>query len=148
MNMNPVVRRKRSGVTLVELLVVTVIVGILASIAYPSYRKQVLRAKRADAKVALQQHAQNLENCFTRFHKYDDPACEVAVKLQTPAGYPSPDGNYKITVDAATFDDLVFKLVAAPQAAQAGDTECGNFYLEQDNARTASGTKGNTECWK
>jgi type IV pilus assembly protein PilE len=149
MNTSPAMRKRQSGVTLIELMVVVVIVGILASIAYPSYRKQVMRAKRADAKVALQQQAQNLENCFTRFHKYDDNVnCEVAIQLQTPAGYDSPDGNYKITVDGATFGDLVFKLVATPQAAQAKDTECGNFTLEQNNAHDVSGTKSATECWK
>jgi len=41
------------GVTLMELLTVIVILGILASIAFPSYRTYLIRAQRAEAKTAL-----------------------------------------------------------------------------------------------
>lgn len=147
MNARPAMRKPQYGVTLIELMVTVMIVGILSAIAYPSYRTQVLRSKRTDAKVALQQYAQSLENCFTRFHKYNDTACEAAEALKT-SGYPSSDGNYKITVDTATFGDLTFRLVATPQGSQVKDTECATFYLQQNNLRTASGTKGSAECWK
>lgn len=43
------------GITLIELLVVVVIVGILAAIAIPSYTSYMQRARRADAKTALEQ---------------------------------------------------------------------------------------------
>ena len=57
--------RFQKGVTLMELLIVVVIVGILAAIAYPSYRAQVMRSHRSDAKIALERAAQTLERCFT-----------------------------------------------------------------------------------
>lgn len=50
--MNSQLRRNR-GVTLVECAVVCAMVGILASIALPSYRDQQLRAHRLDAVEAL-----------------------------------------------------------------------------------------------
>jgi type IV pilus assembly protein PilE len=44
----------KKGITLVELLIVIVIVGILAAIAIPSYTNYMVRARRADAKTALE----------------------------------------------------------------------------------------------
>ncbi len=46
-------RRRGSGFTLVELCVVLALVGVLASIAWPSYQSQLQRSRRADAVAAL-----------------------------------------------------------------------------------------------
>lgn len=137
-------RRYQYGVTLLELMIVVVIVGILTTIAYPNYRQYVLRSKRADAKIALQQNAQALENCFTRFHSYSDAGCAIGVTLGG-AGVPSADRNYNVTGALA---DATFTLTATPQSGQAGDTDCANFTIDQSNVRGVSGPKGMTECWR
>lgn len=46
---------KRRGFTLTELLIVIAVVGILAAIAIPVYNNYLVRARRADAKTALEQ---------------------------------------------------------------------------------------------
>ena len=73
--------RFQKGVTLMELLVVMVIVGILAAIAYPSYRAQVMRSHRSDAKIALERAAQTLERCYTNSNPQGYGGC---VPCRTP----------------------------------------------------------------
>ena len=62
--------RTQSGWTLVELMVVLAIIGILAVIVYPSFREQVERTRRGDAKAVLVQNAQLMERVFTENGTY------------------------------------------------------------------------------
>ena len=43
-------KQTQQGFTLIELMVTVAIVGILASIAYPSYQDSVMKSRRADVK--------------------------------------------------------------------------------------------------
>ena len=46
-------RHGMRGVTLIELMVVIVILGILIAIAYPGYQSQIQKTRRADGQAAL-----------------------------------------------------------------------------------------------
>ena len=60
--------RKLGAFTLTELMIVLVIVGILAAMAYPSYINQVRKGRRADAQAALRRilEAYQIENDYGR----------------------------------------------------------------------------------
>ncbi len=133
-------RSGQHGVTLVELMIVVVIIGIIAMIAIPSYRQQVLRSGRSDAKAALMQTAQNLERCFTSTSTYT--ACVVL-----PAA--SPEGLYSVTAgdDDDEITGTTYLLTATPQDGQAEDTACGSFTIDQANDRGITGTGTEDECW-
>ncbi len=62
--------RKMRGITLLELLIVVVIVGIMAAIAYPNYRDFAARAKRTEAKAILLEIAQNQERFYLQNSRY------------------------------------------------------------------------------
>ena len=43
----------QKGFTLIELMITVAIIGILASVAYPSYREYVNKSRRVQAKTTL-----------------------------------------------------------------------------------------------
>jgi type IV pilus assembly protein PilE len=128
------------GITLLELLVVVVVVGILATVAFPSYQEQVRRTKRADGKAMLMQTAQQFERCYTRFGSYTDANCAVALPVT------SPEGFYVISANA--LNPGSFTLDATPQAAQANDVECGVLRLMHTGAQGSQAADIDAnDCW-
>jgi type IV pilus assembly protein PilE len=137
------------GVTLMELLVVIVVLGILASIAFPSYRQYLIRAQRAEAKTALLQVQANQEKFYLNGNTYTD-----AVDADPPGGLGLSDvtetGKYEITVELGD-DGQSYTATAAPASGggQEDDTLCGSFTV------TDTGVRGNedatltpAECWR
>ncbi|KAB7540342.1 prepilin-type N-terminal cleavage/methylation domain-containing protein [Verminephrobacter sp. Larva24] len=45
--------RMQSGFTLIELMIVVAIIGIVSGLAYPSFKEQLAKSRRADAKALL-----------------------------------------------------------------------------------------------
>jgi type IV pilus assembly protein PilE len=132
--------RKQRGVTLMELMVVVVVIGILASIAYPSYRAQVRRSNRTEARVALEQTAGALEKCYTRYMAYNDNTnCPTANQFNAGATIATPRGYYQVS--APTLNATQFTVRADAQGGQATDTGCTRIEMDQTGNRTPAG------CW-
>lgn len=120
-------RSRQRGVTLIELLIVVVMIGILTMIAVPTYQQSVMKSRRADARVALNTLAQRLERCYTQFGAYDSPDCDIA------NGFASPDGFYEVSFESTP---TTYTVTAEPQGTQAEDSGCGSFSMTSTGVRT------------
>lgn len=131
-------RKQASGFTLIELMIVVAIIGILASIAYPSYQQYILRANRAEAQAILTETAQFMERYFTTNGTYKDGALLSGV---SPKGASGSAIKYNISF-SVTPSATAFTLQAAPAGAQASDS-CGTLTLSNTGVQTPT-TAG---CW-
>jgi type IV pilus assembly protein PilE len=138
------------GFTLIEVMIVVAIIGILAAIAYPSYRDQMIKSRRAEGKATLVAVAQAVEKCRTLYGRYDSPGAApydcAAAQQTTGANFvESENGFYRVTSTAIA--RTTFTLQAAPQQAQQADALCGNLTLDQASRRGMSGTGTLADCW-
>jgi type IV pilus assembly protein PilE len=121
--------KSKKGITLIELLVVIVIVGILAAVAIPIYTNYLQRARRADAKTALEQVRAAQEMWRAEKGTYaTDGGGTAEAKLQTTMGAPPTTVgyyNWSFAVKAATS----FTAQAVPFGSQATD---GTLTIDQN----------------
>lgn len=145
-------RSRQRGVTLLELMTVVMIIGILASIAIPTYRSYLLRAQRTDATAALLRVAAAQEKFYLQNNRY---ATQAQMGLGPPAGLGiqgTERGYYTLAI-ANVDTSLDFTVTATPTAVgpQSKDNPCATFTIDQQGTRgaTNSAAATNTEiCWR
>jgi type IV pilus assembly protein PilE len=144
-------RSRQAGVTLIELMTVVVVLGILTSIAVPSYRNYLIRTNRTDAKSTLLQVQAAEEKYFLQYNKYTTKVTDAP-----PDGLGMPgttaNGYYTITVEDRKVGTTVvgFTAKATPTSAggQSSDSKCGTFTLDDTGKRSVSTTGNEALCWK
>ncbi len=141
---------RQSGFTLIEVMIVVAIVGILASIAYPSYMKYVRNANRADAQALMLENAQYMERRFTTCGSYAAVGgaaapCNAAADLPKDQSPENGTARYSVTLTEATA--TAFTIQAAPAGSYA-DALCGTMTITQTGAKTETGAGSLGDCWK
>ncbi|MGS0756213.1 type IV pilin protein, partial [Roseateles sp. GG27B] len=97
-------KARSGGFTLIELLVVMAIIGILLSIALPSYSSYIKKARRTEAKATLMQTAQFMQRFYAANDSYQTDRAGNAVFDKIPASFKrTPEGGdaiYGLTLPA------------------------------------------------
>lgn len=120
-------KKSASGFTLIELMIVTVIVAVLAAIALPAYQDYVKKARRAEAKSELLRLAQIQTKWRVSNPTYSAPL--------EPATEVSKYYDFAIEGDSANFT-----ITATGKNGQQDDGLCSDLSVNKD------ATISPTEC--
>lgn len=124
-------KRRVYGFTLVELMITVAIIGILASIALPSYREYVVRGKRVAAQAEMMEIA-NLEQQYLLANRaYGD---ETAV-------------GYTLSTDVAANYTYTVSVTATPPAFTINFTAIGGQASDGDLSLDSAGVKTPAAKW-
>ncbi len=127
---------KNNGFTLIELMIVVVILGILAAIAYPSYQEQVRQTRRANAQADLMELASYMERFYTENFTY------VGTKNALPFAQSPKTGTAYYTIEVNPDPTTTsYRLLAKAQGTQADGTSCDSLTITQ------TGATGPAGCW-
>lgn len=125
------------GFTLIELMITVAIIGILASIAYPSYTDFITRSNRSEGQRELLRYANLQEQVYVDSRSY---AANMKGLGKSTVTIKTNSENYIISVSDQTA--TTFTLKAEAQNNQTSDTGCTTLTVDE------IGTKTPTICWE
>lgn len=148
---------QQGGFTLLEILITVVVVGILGTIALPSFLDQIRKGRRSDAIQTLAQVQQAQERYRanntlygTRFIVVGGRMTGVGASSDANAAtsFTTPSGYYTVTLPASSSSGYTATATAA--SSQASDAKCTSLSVAVaggDTTYSATGTATANQCW-
>ncbi|NAW33275.1 prepilin-type N-terminal cleavage/methylation domain-containing protein [Halomonas alimentaria] len=131
---------RHKGFTLIELMIAVAVIGILASIAYPSYQRYVQDARRTEAKSALLDVAGAMERCRSANFTYTN--CTSAEEVLNARN--AELDFYTVAIDTDAITRNAFALTATPDSGSAQSSDrCGTLTIDATGNRGAD----DDNCW-
>lgn len=143
------------GFSLIELMIVVVVVGLLAAVAFPSFMGSIRKGRRSEAFTALSNVQQAQERWRSNNAAYSSDLSAsaptgLAIAATTPSGY------YALSLADVTATGYKAVATAVSGSSQASDGSCAKLGVEMNggNLKYASSTTGGTlayantdKCW-
>lgn len=127
--------KRQQGLTLMEVMITVVIIGVLSAIAWPMFEGQSLKNRRTMGIRALLNDSNILQGCYTDKGNYLN--CGTFP-------HDSDKGYYTVTL-AVT--DETYTLTATPKGVQATDTDCTSLTLNHLGVKGSTGSAPKKRCW-
>lgn len=124
----------QKGFSLIELMIVVVIVGILAAVAFPSYQSYVVKSNRAAAQAFMVDVASREKQYLLDARVYATDLTTLGMTAPTDVS-----DHYAISVSAPVATPPSFTITATPTSAR--QTADGALTLDSD------GTKAPADKW-
>lgn len=146
---------ENQGFTLIDMLIATAILVILAALAYPNYRDSIVRTRRVEGEAALIDTMQKEELFRARHHRYaafsrEEPAPSDA-GIRPWSGQGAAASAYELDGAACAGESIAdcIELRARPgtDRVDAGfrDPLCGALTLDSNGRQGAEGDA--LRCW-
>lgn len=128
------------GVTLTELMIVIVVLGILVAVAYPNYREFSARARRSEAKAALLQIATNQERFYLSHSTYSDDLTDLGFESNP---FVTDTGTYRIRILAGA-NSAGYTAEADYLLDGSEEDKCNLFTIDSNGVKASD---PDTDCW-
>ena len=143
----------KTGLTLIELVVVLAIISLLTALAMPAFQQSVIKAKRAQAQAALLQLMQQQERYYTQHNTYlaFSSGSADGGQFKWWSGDTAAHSAYEIQAISCAGLSITqcVKLIAMPGTDKVDqafkDVNCETLSLDSAGQRLASGTV--QRCW-
>ena len=134
--------RRYKGFTLIELMITLVIAAVLTAVAIPNYQQYVQRARRVEARAALENGMSAVQKFYIQNGRY--PVDGVELNLA-----PGTENGYYVLSYAPNGGNPLLTATASAGKSQAHDTSCQTFSLSVSGLRKALDESGvsSADCW-
>lgn len=134
--------KTKRGFSLLEVMITLVLIALVISLIFPSYMHTVIKARRSDGEVALQ----NLAGQMERYYSENNNSYIGATLSKLQSKDISQQGYYRLNIELAKEDDYLIQ--AVPLGSQAKyDDLCKTLTLNHLGQKGQTGTGTLLDCW-
>ena len=139
--------RRTSGFTMIEIMVVVVVIGILAALALPSYRIQMLKIKNQEAIRILMVLWEAQKDYYRENGVYTNNVNNLAINIPTPKNFGNPIlfNNFSMVCGGSNQRMLATMATTPVQSHGIYITEKGEFFCFSLNSSICT-KMGLTPC--